>query len=272
MTSVAIFAPVGVWATQFALASDQILNTVILIIFAAVALLVNHKEKLTAQWEIDRVAIGFYGLAMTLVALTVFLPNPFSITIALALALAALVRMVCGARAFPVHTPWLAAFGGMLLLLVLFPMVDWPLRQLAGQTATSLLQVLGWETQLGLVHQEQTMLLLRAGEQVFHVAPECNGFSIITTSALLALILVWPRRLFAWYWKPLLFLAAAFLGFLFNLLRILAIIYLAPHFPDHYMALHETVGLLALFIALGLVWLFLQEWPERKSRWGGVPA
>lgn len=272
ITSVAIFAPVGTWATRFALASDQILNTVILIFFAAIALLLNHRGKLTARWEIDRFGIYLYGLAMALVAVTTILPNPFTITIALAIALAGLVRMICGAEAFPVHAPWLAAFTGMLILLVIFPLVDWPLRHMAGSTAHFLLGVLGWETRLGLVRGEDFMLLLQANEQIFHVAPECNGFSIITTSTLLALILIWPRKSPPWYGKITWLLAAGLLGFIFNQVRILGIIYLAPHFPDHYNVIHETVGLLALFITLALIWLVLQELPQRQARWSAHQA
>ena len=43
--------------------------------------------------------------------------------------------------------------------------------------------------------------------------------------------------------------------FVFNFLRITTIVLLAPRFPGHYMGLHETAGILALYSGLGVVWL-----------------
>ena len=78
---------------------------------------------------------------------------------------------------------------------------------------------------------------------------------MITSGAVLAVLAagIAGRRAGVLIWLiPL----ALGLGFGFNLLRILIICLLAPVFPHHYHALHETAGVLILWTGLGVVgWL-----------------
>ncbi len=54
------------------------------------------------------------------------------------------------------------------------------------------------------------------------------------------------------WWKAAAVTLAAVVGF-----APLGIVVAAPYFPDHYDLLHETIGLIALFTGLGIVWLLI---------------
>jgi len=133
--------------------------------------------------------------------------------------------------------------------------LDWPLRQMAGMNAARLLQGIGFTPQLSVILQPAPKLLLNTGRNLFEVATECNGFGLITSGAVLAVLAagIAGRRAGALLWLVPLALG---LGFGLNLLRILIICVLAPFFPQHYHALHESAGVLMLWTGLGLVgWL-----------------
>jgi hypothetical protein len=49
------------------------------------------------------------------------------------------------------------------------------------------------------------------------------------------------------------------------LLRIFAIVVLAPSFPNHYTALHEIAGIVALYSGLGIVWWLTGRAPKASS-------
>ena len=102
---------------------------------------------------------------------------------------------------------------------------------------------------------KQSEVSLKDRGNLFEVATECNGFGLITSGMVLALLAggIAGRRWHAFLWLvPL----AAVVGFVLNLLRILAICLLAPYFPKHYDALHEAAGIVMLWSGLGLIgWL-----------------
>jgi len=136
------------------------------------------------------------------------------------------------------------------------------LRQMAGVEAARFLKLLGLASQLAVNAGPPVKLALIANGQTFIVATECNGFGLITSSLLLGTILLLYKRA-TWWRFPLLLPLCLVVAFVFNFLRISAIVLLAPYFPSHYTALHETAGLIALYSGLGLVWLFTNR--ERKS-------
>ena len=145
-----------------------------------------------------------------------------------------------------------------LLLSILMEPLDWPLRGLAGQWSGTVLSLLGKEVQMGLVQgaEEIPMLILLVNQHPFHVASECNGFGVILTSLLIAFLLGLYGRLKIG--GMLLSIAAGiFIGFVFNILRIVIIVLLAPSLMDHYMLMHEVVGAVTYWGCLVLVWLLL---------------
>jgi exosortase/archaeosortase family protein len=59
-------------------------------------------------------------------------------------------------------------------------------------------------------------------------------------------------------------LAGITLGFIFNTLRILIIVLLAPSMMEHYHLMHETVGTLTYWSCLILTWILLKG-PTRRE-------
>lgn len=146
-----------------------------------------------------------------------------------------------------------------LLLSILMEPLDWPLRGLAGQWSGTVLGLLGKEVQMGLMQGEEQlpMLIMLVDQHPFHVASECNGFGVILTSLLIAFLLGLYRQL-----GPIRLLvsiaAGIFIGFAFNILRIVIIVLLAPSLMDHYMLMHEIVGGITYWGCLIVVWLVLK--------------
>lgn len=149
--------------------------------------------------------------------------------------------------------PLLAAFALVILFVLLFPVLDWPLRKMAGIESGRLLHWSGLATKLAVVTQPDVKLLLLVEGRTFVVETECNGFGLISSSLLLGTLLLLYRHGRWWKFVALLPLCVA-VAFVFNLLRIFAIVTLAPTFPNHYHAMHEVAGLVALYSGLGLVW------------------
>ena len=144
--------------------------------------------------------------------------------------------------------------------------LDWPLRGIAGEWSGSLLEILGKSVELQLTGNgaEPPMLILLVDGHSFHVASECNGFGVILTSLLLAVMLAFHRRL-----KTSEFLVnvgtGLFLGFLFNTLRIVIIVLLAPQMMERYMLMHEIVGGITYWGCLVLLWILLNGPTHKES-------
>ncbi|MGC6455428.1 MAG: archaeosortase/exosortase family protein [Coraliomargaritaceae bacterium] len=152
-----------------------------------------------------------------------------------------------------------------LLLSTLMQPLDWPLRGLAGKWSQTLLELLGQNTALNIVNGEQDIpvLILLVNDYPFQVASECNGFGVILSSILLSVMLTLYRRLNI-FDSAMNLLAGLTLGFLFNILRIIVIILLAPHMMQYYMLMHEIVGGITYWACLILIWCILNG-PVREE-------
>ena len=149
----------------------------------------------------------------------------------------------------------LCAFLGLSILM---EPLDWPLRNAAGQWSGWVLSWFGKSVELGMINNEGVpQLILLVNQHPFHVASECNGFGVIMTSLLIAVLLALYRRL-SMFDAVLNILAGVLIGFIFNTVRIVIIVMLAPSVMDHYMLMHEIVGGITYWGCLIAVWLFLQ--------------
>lgn len=252
----AVFWPASSWIAQQTVAHEQLRQSFFLLIFAAAVLWIEHRRTLKPVVEVSRRGILLLGSAFLLMGAGLFVPIPYFPLAALALAIAAFVHLIFGNGGLKLTLPWIAGFAAFLLFVFLFHIFDWPLRRMAGGYAAELLLLLGNDVKLQATTQSGGMLILAVNERLYEVAAECNGFGLISTSAVLALLLVVPRRL-PLGWKAVAVVLAFGTGFIFNLLRILGIVALAPHMPDHYDLMHEVVGLAALFGGLAFLWWLL---------------
>lgn len=249
----AVFWPAARWIATQTFASEQLKQAFFVLLLAGAWMAWEKRRQLSLHLRLDNKAlvwlIGSYVLALG----AVFLKAPLLVLAGMIAAIAGALQFALGPVAFKRAAPLLAVFGVFLLLILALPVLDWPLRKMAGVEAGRFLASFGFSPRLGLVGEDEVRLILAVGDRTFVVAPECNGFGIISSSLLLGLLLLLYNR--AAWWSHLIFLPACVLvAFAFNLLRIIAIVTLAPRFPNHYTALHEVAGLIALYSGLGIVW------------------
>ncbi|MEC7236184.1 MAG: archaeosortase/exosortase family protein, partial [Verrucomicrobiota bacterium] len=173
-------------------------------------------------------------------------------------ALAAAVRFTFGEGTHQLTRTVAGTLCAFLLLSTFMAPLDWPLRSIAGKWSAYVLELIGQSTELRLFGQvgEPPILILIVNEQPFHVASECNGFGVITTSLLLALLLAIHRRLNI-FDLGLNLLAGLIIGFIFNIVRIVIIVLLAPSLMEYYQLMHEIIGGVTYWACLILVWLAL---------------
>ena len=255
LCTAAAFWPVTQWLVREVAASQQIRQSFVLLGAAAGLVAWQHSREWRLRLETGNRALILLVSAYAFTAAAWWLHVSLLVLPAFALGLAGCLHVLVGADAWRFIRPLFSGFIACLVIILLFPLLDWPLRQMAGVNAAHILHALGFTPQLSVVMQPAPKLILATGRNLFEVATECNGFGLITSGAVLALLAggIAGRRTRAFLW---LVPVAALLGFFFNLLRILLICLLAPSFPNHYHALHETAGVLILWAGLGLIgWL-----------------
>jgi exosortase/archaeosortase family protein len=247
--------PVTRWLAHEVADSQQIRQSFVLLGAAAALVTWQHLREWRLRLETGNRALAFLAASYACMAAAWWFHFSLLMLPAFTLGLAGCLHILVGAEAWRFIRPLIIGFVACLVVILLFPLLDWPLRQMAGINAAHALRELGFTPRLAVVTEPGPRLLLHTGKNIFHVATECNGFGLITSGMVLALLAggIAARRWHAFLWLvPL----AALIGFIFNLLRILVICLLAPYFPDHYHALHETAGIAMLWTGLGLIgWL-----------------
>lgn len=265
--------PLTMWFAQTANDQSRILNALIVLVAASVLLVrfggVTVERPLELNASARRALYAAYGLLLVTYLAPTFLHAKWAslfIIPAYCCALAALVRFVFGIGTQRLTRTVAGTLCAFLLLSILMEPLDWPLRSLAGQWSGYVLGMIGQSTDLGLVGQEAgpPMLILMVNDFPFHVASECNGFGVILTSLLLALLLAIYRRLNV-FDLCLNLLAGVIIGFIFNTLRIVIIVLLAPSLMDHYHLMHEIVGGITYWACLILVWVSLNGPTEPEA-------
>lgn len=250
-----IFWPAVRWLTSQAFAHEQLKQSFFIVVLAGGWIAWEKRHNLHFALQFSSSAIGWLFASYVLAAGAALLQHPILFLAGLVAAAGGIVACAFGGRAFQRTLPLLAVFALLILFVLLFPILDWPLRQMAGVESARFLKVLGLAPHLVVSAGPPVKLSLITGDHSFIVATECNGFGLISSSLLLGTILLLYRRA-SWWRYPLLLPLCIVVAFVFNFLRISIIVLLAPSFPRHYDLLHEIVGLIALYSGLGLVWVF----------------
>ncbi len=265
--------PITLWVASTANQQSRILHALIVLVMAIFTLLlytrIDVTEPLTLNKSARKTLIAAYGLLM----LSVLSPNVIPPSSALlsrvgsllvipayCCGLASAVLFVFGRDLRRITYTATGTFCAFMLLSILMAPLDWPLRTLAGKWSGAALSALGKTVELGVVDNTATeppQLILLVNEHPFHVASECNGFGVILTSLLLSVLLTIYRRV-GTVDACLNILSGITLGFIFNTLRILIIVLLAPSMMDHYHLMHEIVGTITYWGCLILTWILLK--------------
>lgn len=274
-----IFWPFTQWLVQSAHDQSRLINALLILILAVFSLVYFNRINVEAPLVLNPPARKCLALAYSSLLLAFLLTRfielslirNLAITItsvtAYCSALSAFVLFLFGTNLRRIAFTASGTFGVFIVLSTFMGALDWPLRTLAGTWSGKLLGFIGKSVELGISESSQIAprLILLVDQQPFHVASECNGFGVILTSLLLGLLLALYQRL-----KPLELLvnltAALFIGISFNILRIVAIVLLAPHMMPYYELMHELVGVLSFWTCLLTVWIFLGGPTQSKQK------
>ncbi len=257
--------PLTMWFAQTAHDQSRILHALIVLVMASVMLVRFGGVTVTRPLELNasarRALFAAYGiLLLTYLAPFVTQSDLAGLLVipAYCCALAAAVRFTFGEGTRQLTRTGAGTLCAFLLLSTFMSPLDWPLRSMAGKWSAYVLELIGQSAELGLFGQasEPPMLVLVVNEQPFNVASECNGFGVIITSLLLALLLAIHRRLNI-FDLGLNLLAGAIIGFMFNIVRIVIIVLLAPSMMERYHLMHEIVGGFTYWACLISVWIAL---------------
>lgn len=253
------FLPILHWLTGRTLAEEQLRHAFIVLGMAGVFLVVDQRISLRLNWDFGPPAIGLLAAAYAGAVLTWITGWAFVAFPSLILALASFLLYLLGRCMARVVGAFLGAFGAYTALAIFLPALDWPLRGIAAQGSGWFLGLLGKEIDLRLLSNEEgPQLLLFANDHPFLVAPECNGFGVLTASLLLSMLLVLYRPL-PFFDKLLLVFTAGICGILFNFIRIIIIVVLAPIVGlDNYHLMHEIVGTITYYTCLVFIWWLIQ--------------
>ncbi|MDX6765333.1 MAG: exosortase/archaeosortase family protein [Candidatus Methylacidiphilales bacterium] len=253
LLTVLLFGPLTYWLARQTHHHGQLNHALLILGLAVVFLLTERRNRLSYHGAFSPLSTTLLMGSFVLLGAATGTRLYWLFVASYVLAGAAWGLFFFGPRAQRAVFSLAGAAGAYGVLAALVQYADWPLRAVAGRYSQWVLEKLGFAARLYLDRGDEARLVLTVGPQAFEVAPECNGFGLIGASLLLALLLVIYRRV-AVFDKVLCVIMSVFLAVLFNVLRIITICLLAPHFPGHYPVLHEIVGNVFFWAGLASVW------------------
>lgn len=257
LLSAFLFAPATLWLVEQTVLNEQLLHAFIVLGVAGAYLMMERKNRLELHLRFGNRATALLMASFIVLGIEVLFQWPALVLVAYCLAISGWLLFFFGDHLIRPVIALLSAFCGYVFVALLLPFFDWPLRTLAGRYSAALLDWFGRDVEFGLARLGEPKLLLVVDEKIFEVAPECNGFGMFSSCLLLGILLVFLRRIH-WFDKVLAVSVAAFVGLLFNLVRIVVICLLAPFFPESYFVMHEVVGNIFFWGALAMVWWLIQ--------------
>lgn len=253
-----VFLPVVNWLLDQTVTHDQLLHGFLVFVLSGSLLVYERRISVRPVWQFSDTSQNLLIFSYALLVIAIFSRLNLIILASLCLSIAAFLLFVFGSERRRLIFSSVGAFAIFTGFAVLLPVMDWPLRSIAGKCAAYGLGLFNQEVQLG-IYQARTepMLMLLNNGKPFHVAAECNGFGMITSCLLMATIIVLYRKLtilqrLGWLG------AALLLGLGFNTIRIIIIVLIAPHIADsNYMVMHEIVGLATTYGGLAVLYFLL---------------
>jgi len=258
ITTGIVFLPVINWLTRQTVAHEQLLHAFLVFLLSSALLVYERRISMKPVFRFTDTVQNLLIFSYAVLVLAIFTRINLVILASLCLSVASLLLFIFGNEQRRLVWSSLGAFALFTGIAVIMPVVDWPLRTLAGKWAAFGLNLLGQKADLGLYPGSSgPMLMLLNNGRSFHVAAECNGFGMISSSMLMAMIIVLYRKL-GLFQRIGWLMVALVLGLFFNSARITIIVLLAPSLPDSaYMTMHETVGLLTTYGGLAVLYFLL---------------
>lgn len=279
------FAPVSYWFAENTFSETRVFHSLITLSLAIILLYRFESPTLKNALEFNAhcqksLKIAFFLLLVFVLnkaCLDFFLLDSFilnmihslSIIASMVMALSSLVFFIFGTQIARINYSSSITFILFLFLSLFMIQVDWPLRALAAEWSVFLIEFLGQSVDFFIANQDQGPnqssigLIIQYNGKNFNVASECNGFGIILNSALIGLLLsVYKRHSF--FNSITNIMAALFIGFTFNVLRIISIILIAPFLFQYYDFIHELLGTIYYWGAFFITWYLLKGPLEKR--------
>jgi exosortase/archaeosortase family protein len=250
-----LYLPLLYWVGWTTLHTQQLVNGAFLVLMALVICVREAIGKLRLQPQLSNFGIGLLALGffyLWAASRSRYWALPL-VLLSFCFSFAGIMSFLFGKTGVKPFLPALGAFFVFAVLAGLFPRLDWPLREMAGRYAGRLLVSMHVPVRLALAAGEPPKLLLTVNDNVFEVATECNGFGLLTSSLIVATVLALLYDLPALSKLGLLALAVP-TAIVCNFLRIVCICLVAPQTRLPYGFVHETIGVVFYFVALGLIW------------------
>ena len=253
-----VFFPVIHWLTARTVANEQLLHGFLVFLLTGALLIHERRISIRPALSFSTTSQNVLIFSYILLALAIFSRLNLIILAALCLSLVAFLLFFFGEEKKRLIVSSVGAFALFSTLAVTMPLLDWPLRSVAGQCTVYGLNLIGQSARLGLYEGgAEPMLMLLYHDRPFHVAAECNGFGMLTSSLLMASILLLYRKL-SWSGRLLRLAGALLFGLLANTFRIVLIVLIAPHIDDgQYILMHEAVGLATTYGGLAVLYFLL---------------
>lgn len=158
------------------------------------------------------------------------------------------------------------------MLSFLARLFDMPLRVFAGVVSEHILKFFNKSVLLMKFQYDTPQIGLQVDGATYLVATECNGFGIISSSIVLAVILSFFRVKASILSRLGAILLSVFVAFAANALRIVSIVLTAPLFDkSKYMIIHEFYGYFFFAMALIAVWLVSKRGISKGVALDSVP-
>ena len=211
------------------------------------------------------VLINYITLGFSDVSIIFLKINTLIIISCIAFGLASIIFFTFGTSIAKITYSSTAVFIIFLFLSSFINNLDFPLRTLAAIWSVNILELLNNSINLYIFNAKgyEPYLIIENYGKSYNVASECNGFGIILNSLLVSQLLSMYKNLNL-FENILNLIAAVFVGFSMNILRIISIILIAPYFINNYNIIHEIIGVIYYFSSFFITW-YLLKGPLMKS-------
>ncbi len=269
------FAPVSHWFASYTFSENRVFHSLITLIIAVALLFRNENPKIQNELNINTSCQK--SLFITCILILVFFLGNFilqwiqfdksilstildlSLISAMTMSVTSLVFFIFGTQIERI------AFSSSKCLILFFFIslfmiqLDWPLRALAAKWSVLAIEILGQNASVFITNLEENIsgIIIQYSGRHFNVASECNGFGIILNGALISILLSAYRQ-HSLFETGVQIIAALFIGFVMNIMRIITIIFLAPIFFSHYDLIHETLGSFYYWGSFFITWYLLK--------------
>jgi exosortase/archaeosortase family protein len=267
--TVAAYGPMAYSIFTLSTRTTQAVNAFLLLGFTVFEALASARRSHPFRLAITTHGILLFSAScLALAVASIFDLWPLAI-LGFCLNMAALLSFCFGREGVRVFYPALAGLGCAAALVAFVPRADGMLRLLAARGSAAALTLAGFQTQVAVQPDPFGItLVVERGLSVFDVASECNGFGILLSSVVLAVILS-VRRAYPWLLCAGLGVAAGVVGLVFNTVRIVAISLASMNTMVDYGLIHEGLGTLVYLAALAVVWAGVSgagRWRSSVSR------